>query len=305
MNQIENFVVTIKNSKNQEVILEGANPVNFGLIAIDGIDATQYTQSINTNGATFGGTLTGTKLSPRQLSFEFALMKNQNEQANRLFLERFLSPLQEFDVVISRLDTSRHIKARVSAFNVSQEFLQASQYCKLTMVAPNPFLMDMSDFGKDIASVDPQFAPPFLMNATTGQIMGIIKNDNLTTIINNGDLDVGFSARFVAKDNVSDIVLYDARNSTLDPLSGSFIRVIETMQSGDIINISMMDGAKSITKTTTVGEQVSILNIINRLDRASSFFKIKQGANVIGYQAETGQNALEVRLYYTPLYFGV
>jgi hypothetical protein len=220
-------------------------------------------------------------------------------------LERFLSPLQDFDVIISRLDVSRHIRARIAAFNINQEYLQASQYCKLTMTAPNPFLLDMSDFGKDIASVSPQFAPPFLMNTTTGQIMGIIKNGNLTTITNNGDLGVGFSARFVAKDNVSNIVLYDARGSTLDPLSGNYIRVIETMVAGDVINISMMDGAKSITKTTTVGDEVSTTNIVNKLDRASSFFKIKQGINVVGYQAETGQNALEVRLYYTPLYFGI
>jgi hypothetical protein len=60
MNQIENFVVTIKNNQNQQVVLEGANPAYFGLTAVDGIEATQYTQSINTNGNLFGGTLTGT-----------------------------------------------------------------------------------------------------------------------------------------------------------------------------------------------------------------------------------------------------
>jgi len=292
---INNFTITIANTNNQSIILEGSRPQNFGLTAVDGLEATGYTQNININSNFPGGTLAGTQISPRQININFNLIKNDREQENRLYLERFFKPTQEFDVIVTRQSVTRHIKCYLQKLTIKQTHLYATQYVTLSLVAPNPFFMDMSDYGRDIASVTGMFAPPFLMNATTGQIMGTIKNENLTTIENGGDMEVGLTARFVAKDTVHNIKLYNARSET------DYVRVIDIMTAGNIITISTMDGHKRITKTAAGIDS----NIINKLDRSSNFFKIKPGVNVIGFEADEGANVLEVWLHYTPLYYGI
>jgi len=295
MQAIENYTITVINTSGNSIKLEGASPTNFGLTGVEGIAAAAYTQNITTNSTYFGGTLNSTQIMPRDISLDFDIIKNNREQANRLYIEHFFNPLEDLDIIVSRLDTTRHILARVKSFQIEQSYLQSVQHVNLDLTAPQPFFMDMSNYGKDIASATGQFAPPYLMNATTGQIMGVINTEYLTEINNRGDIAVGLTANFVARDNVSNIKLFNARQTD------EYVRVIDTMANGDKIVLSMVDGNKSIKKTS----DGITSNILHKLDRSSNFFKIQQGVNVIGFDAETNKNALEVWIYYTPLYYGI
>lgn len=295
MQAIENYTVTVANTLNQSIELEGSNPTHFGLTGVEGISTSQYTQNITTNSTYFGGTLNSTQILPRQMALEFDIIKNDTEQANRLYIEHFFNPLEDLDIIVSRLDTTRHIIARVNSFEIDQAYVQAIQHVTVDLTAPQPFFMDMSDYGRDIANAVGKFAPPYLMNATTGQIMGTLATNYLTEINNRGDVAVGLIARFVATDDVTNIKLFNARSED------EYVRVVDSIANGDVITISMVDGNKSIKKT--VGGTTT--NILHKLDRSSNFFKIQQGANVIGYDAETNKQALQVWIYYTPLYYGI
>lgn len=291
----ENYTITVTNEANQTLVLKGANPDNYGLTEVEGVEATEYKQNINTNGNLPGGSLSSTKVMPRTIDLSFTILRNANEQSNRLYFEKFFNPYENLTLTVSRLNVSRRIVCRVDGRpRIEQAWLQAHQTCSVSLVALQPFFMDTTDFGRDLATTTGMFAPPFLMNADSGQVMGILQSANIATLKNDGDLDVGFVVRFVAIDNVENVTIYNAR-------TGDYVTVMDTMSQGNVITISTMDGNKTVSKR--VGAITT--NIINKIDRSSTFFKIGVGTNLIGYTADTGETALHVWVDYTPLYYGV
>ena len=94
---------------------------------------------------------------------------------------------------------------------------------------------------------------------------------------------------FYAKDTVV--------NPQMRTDDGSYIRVLTTMQKGDLLEINTNTGQKAIYLNGT--------NITNRLDRTSNFIGLKVGKNVLTYTADSGYLHLSVRLFYRPMYLGV
>ena len=108
-----------------------------------------------------------------------------------------------------------------------------------------------------------------------------------TLLVNKGDIETDLRVLFIANGDVKNPKI------TLD--TGEFIRVVVDLMRGDRLEI-------------IPGTPIILLNgdnIIHRMDRESTFITLQIGQNFMTYSAELGQDSVEVRLYYTPLYNGI
>ena len=110
-------------------------------------------------------------------------------------------------------------------------------------------------------------------------------------LANDGDVPTGVQIQFIA-----------ARGPAVNPKielvgSGKFIRVVVSMEHGDVL---LIDNNKR--------NQIIELNRVNcyqKIDRRSENFQLEVGDNYLEYDADENYTNLDVNLYYTPVYLGV
>ena len=84
--------------------------------------------------------------------------------------------------------------------------------------------------------------------------------------------------------------------------TGEYIKVKRTLSEGDTLEINTAFGNKRVEIIKPDGSRE---NVFNYIDYESTFFSIESGDNTIKYDADVGNNNLDVSIYYTPMYLGV
>lgn len=87
----------------------------------------------------------------------------------------------------------------------------------------------------------------------------------------------------------------------INKTTNSYFGLVNTFADGDVINICTIKGSKQVILTRN-GENRNILNL---LERNSSWIQLMPGANIIDYDSGTGKNYARVQLFYQKLHQGV
>jgi hypothetical protein len=84
--------------------------------------------------------------------------------------------------------------------------------------------------------------------------------------------------------------------------TGEYIRVKRDLTEGDKLEINTAFGNKRVEIIKPDGSRE---NAFHYIDYKSKFFSIGSGDTRIKYDADVGNNNLDVSIYYTPRYLGV
>jgi hypothetical protein len=155
------------------------------------------------------------------------------------------------------------------------------------MLSENPYYKSYDNFGKDIAQIIPMTGFPYMCTAQ-GKPTSVYNYDTKSVIVeNDGDVDTYCKAIFRAKGTV-------VRPTLL--VNGKFVRMLITLQQKDELILDFTTPKPNIT--------LNGVNVIGSTDRTSdlSEMQLVEGENTIGYEAESGDNVLEVSIYYNKLY---
>lgn len=161
---------------------------------------------------------------------------------------------------------------------------------ELILYCPDPYFYDVSDFGQNIAGIQPMFGFPWTATIDDGITFGYRIFSDSTIFANAGDKPVGFRAVITASRG-------DATNVKFENLvTGDFLRVNVSLAQGDVLEFSTVQkqGEQYIRKNG--------VDIFADIDRLSDFFLLARGDNYLKYSADTGVTNLDVVLYYTPVY---
>lgn len=283
----EQLTLKFSNGKSELVINKHSA---IKLLSISGLEASAYTVLTTENAQSDGGLCEGVRIEPRPINITAEIVDSEHIDIYRQMILRFFNPKITGDLIVNRNSRTRHIHYKVEAFNFNdtyhQEFV-VSLYC------PAPLFMHMSNFGKNIAAITSQFTFNYLFGkwrGQTGYIMGYKTLKNEVLLNNDGDVETGITAEFVAKRGT-------VTNPKLLHKNGEFVRVITEMQKGDKLIISTKQRQKSI--------RLNGQNVMHRIDKLSSFFQLPTGNNYISYNADENYTNLDVYIYYTPVYLGV
>lgn len=269
---------------------------------INGIEASEYEIQYTNYAVGDGAYLNGKRILPRPIHIEGSVRSNKDNELSRNQMRRFFNPKHTGILYIDRNGTKRKIEYEVEGLSFGDGNLYDSLEFTLDLICLLPMWQDVDDFGRNMADVTPMFVFPWIplkaketvkdhpRRGYAGQVMGYRTLRKWVYLKNDGDVATGIRIVFRAKDNVKNPKI--TLRST-----GQFVRIIVDMKKGDRIEIDTTNRNQTITMN---GE-----NIYNRIDRQSQTFEIKPGGDYLEYDADENYTALDVDLFYTPLYLGV
>ena len=151
----------------------------------------------------------------------------------------------------------------------------------------NPYLLSVDNFGKDIASLTPHFAFPWVSKVGKGTYNGVFNFDRSVVLINDGDNIAYPKINMRFKGEVVNPVI---------SINDGFIRIKGTYNTTDKINIDYTVNPPRVENNG--------VNILGSCDRASDFdnMYILIGENTIAFDADNGTDEMSVSVYYNRLY---
>lgn len=277
-------------SNNQELVIGNDEQIKI-VTTPEGIESSTYLVHTSSNATQDGSTVSGKKVSERIITVRFAIDDLLNAEILRSRLIKFFNPKYPITLEVTYSDTTRKITGEIQSFLfVSQESMWDYLEAELSVICVNPYFENMDNFGKNIASITPQFAFPLTI-LPGGKIHGYKTFKQETVLVNDGEVSTGIEIHLIASRG-------PVSNPKITKVStGEFIEVIREMNKGDVIKINTNIGKKSITSNDQ--------NITKEKNKLSTFFSIDVGDNVIKYDAAENYTNLDVKLYYTPKYLGV
>ena len=276
-------------SNNNEI--EMNKNTDIKIIDIEGLEASSYT--INTiSSEQDGAIVTSEKIEPRELTITGDIEKNENETLNREKLIRFFNPKAIGEFYITRNDKERKIQYRVSSLDFSTNKLY--EYIQFTLVLESteePYFEDAKNRGNNLALISPQFTFPLvIMPNPKGKVMGYKVYKPYMPLVNDGDKETGIKIVITAKRGIM-------KNIKLTLNNNQYIQVNQTLNQWDVLTINTNARKKSVTLNGT--------NIINKIDRNSTFFTLKQGKNILKYECEDGSTNIDIDVKFYRKFLGV
>ena len=258
------------------------------VIDIAGIEATSYT--INTsNSEQDGATVTSVKVEPREITITGDIEKNENELKNRDYLIRFFDPKKEGEMYITRNNVKRKIQYKVSSLDFATNKMY--DYIDFTLVLESteePYFSDAKNSGNYLTLISSQFTFPLAI--CPKKIMGYKTFKPVMPLVNDGDKETGIEIIVTAKRGKMDNIKLILNNK-------EYIKVNETLNQWDILKINTNPRKKSVTLN---GE-----NIINKIDRNSTFFSLRIGKNILKYECDNGSSNIDIDVQFYRKYLGI
>lgn len=275
--------------RNDKKILDMNEKTDIKIIDMQGIEASSYT--INTTASEQDGAeVTSVKIEPREISITGDIEKNSEEDVNRDKLIRFFNPKKMGEMFITRNNISRKIQYRVSSLSFKTNKMYEYIEFNLTLESnEEPYFLDAKNSGNYLTMISPQFAFPLAIT-NQGKAMGYKTYKPVMPLVNDGDKETGVEIIVTAKRGKMD-------NITLTLNNNEYIKVNITLKQWDELIINTNPRKKSIT--------LNGVNIINKIDRNSSFFSLKIGKNILKYECDDGSTNIDIDVQFYRKYLGV
>ena len=275
-------------SNNNEI--EMNKNTDIKIIDIEGIEASSYT--INTiSSEQDGAIVTSTKIEPREITITGDIEKNKNETANRDKLIRFFNPKVTGELYITRNNVERKIQYRVSSLDFETNKLY--EYIQFTLVlesTEDPYFEDANNRGSKLTLISPQFTFPLVIMQDRKKIMGYKVYKPYMPLVNDGDKETGLEIVITASRG-------QMKNIKLTLNDNEYMQVNVTLNQWDVLTINTNPRKKSVT--------LNGINIINKIDRNSTFFNIGIGKSILKYECDDGATNIDINVKFYRKFLGV
>ena len=300
--------ITIELTCNGKTLIMGPGE-DIDINAVTGLESSELEISTSDNALVDGASVDGKKIKPRAIHIEASFRSNKDNAANRAAVIKFFNPKYTGKALITCMGVSRNIEYELEGWtfkatkNVDQKL-----GIIVDLLCPDPYMLNVDNFGKNMANITPLFAFPWMMLSRRasgkldynpkarglllgGATMGYRTLHKEVVLANDGDVSTGVQIQFIA-----------TRGEVTNPkitntLTGQYMRVNIVMQQGDVLLIDTNERHQVIT--------LNGMNCYQKIDRKSEPFQLDVGDNYLEYDADVNYTNLDVNLFYTPKYLGV
>ncbi len=288
--------VKITNYRGEVLTLDLANPYSSGLAVtnIDGLGPEKA--SINTVeiASNDGSMFNSARIESRNIVLSLRFVGTNVEECRRLTYKFF--PLKKsltFEVITDER------QAAITGYVESNEpdIFSKTENTKISIICPDPFFKASLDPNVNVVFYGEEALFEFEFENDGNEPMLEVGRINEVTEANvpyEGDSEVGGIFTVHA--------LGPAKNIRIDNLDTGEMMVINIeLAEGDDLIISTVSNSKYIRRL----RNGVYTNVLNSLDRKSSWFKLARGDNAFAYQAEEGMTNLRFDVSHTVLYEGI
>lgn len=300
--------LTIKNYLGESIFVDLMKPQETGLavLSITGLGppkANINTTEVSTND---GSIFNSSRLNPRNIVITFSFLGSPTIEDTRQKTYKYFPIKKEVEIIIT---TDNRI-ARTSGYVESNEptIFSKQEGAVISIICPDSYYYDESEDGSGnfmFGSLIPLFEFPFSNESLTEPLIEFSSIDPKPSMVINykGDSEIGFKIIINSLGACGDITLYnlgtresmEISNSRIETLTGSRIKY------GDQITVSTIKGDKYV-RLLRDGEEI---NILNSLERNSTWFKLSKGDNILAYTSDVGSENLQVRVVYNSIFEGI
>lgn len=300
--------IKIELTCNGRTLAMGPNE-DMDITKVTGLESSELEISTSNNALVDGVSVDGKKIGPRPIHIEAKFKNSRNNPENRAAVIKFFNPKYTGKALITNMGISRNIEYELEGWTFAEQVnLDTRLGVIIDLICPDPYMLNVDNFGKNMAHYTPQFHFPWhslVKRAESvtpypekarglmlgGMVTGYRTLRKEVVLANDGDVSTGVQIQFVAKRGA-------AKNPKIISVkTGQFMRVVCDMQKGDVLLID-----------TNARHQVIELNGVNyyhHIDRKSEPFELEVGENYLEYDADENYTNLDVNLYYRPKYLGV
>lgn len=262
-------------------------------IPSDGLEGWDYvTPDVQTESNVFGdgSYVTSERISERDRTVTAILTNRNLNEIMRDVVRSFFGVKRTFKVYLTYQGVTRWCEGKLIAYSLPTGNVYDFLKLTFTILCPQPYLLSVDEFAQNIGEVIPLFEFPFVSPIGEGFEFSEFKFAQEVELDNLGDVETYMKVVITAKGDVTNPQIKK---------DGYFIKILDTMAKGDVITIDLVSKPPTLTKNG--------VNIIGRTDRNSSFenMKLNIGSNFVSYDADIGENVMDVVIYRNYLYGGM
>lgn len=164
----------------------------------------------------------------------------------------------------------------------------------VAIICENPYWKDLAEISKEISALLKQFTFPFAINRE-GMPFSTIRQNTVTNIFNGG-AETGAKFYIRTTDNVKNLLIYNATDTTKRfliryDIPADWTIVIDTEGSPKTCKAYKPDG--------------TVQNMLPFVGANPEWFALKKGHNKFGYTADNGASNVSISVRFTNKYLGV
>ena len=235
-----------------------------------------------------GGSLVGIRLNDKTRTIKICNVDWKNSDTTRMELQKYFIYGQKYKIYVTIGETTRWADGVLYRMAIPEP---TDEDYKLNVTMSfkfgDPFLKSEDNFGKNIASLTPMFAFPWLSRMDKqnvyGTAVGIYNFEREVHLYNDGSYEAYPTIKITFKGIVTNPEIR---------INDGFIRVLGTFGSDDEI---VIDCSVSPMTVKNNGE-----NILGKCDRESEFdnMNLQIGDNTLSFIAYSGSDDMNVFVYY-------
>lgn len=297
--------ITVTNYLGESIKMELTRPEETGFIItkIEGLgpgNATINTADIST---TDGATYNSARLPARNIVISIQFLSDSSIEDIRQKTYQYFPIKKKLTLQIETDNRTSEIEGYVES-NEPDIFSQ-EESTDISIICPYPFFYSYSKNTTSFAAIEAGFEFPFSNESLTEPLLefSMIRTTNDRTIVYEGDQEIGVTFRIHADGPAEDITLFNVKQNETMKINTDRLEALtgQGLIAGDEIVICTEVGKKSATLIRN-GESTNVLNII---DRTSSWFRLTKGSNIFAYQAASGADNIEIEIENRVIYEGV
>lgn len=240
-----------------------------------------------------GQTPMGQFLQARMVTFSlFVFGSNMQDSFNkRRELIRYLNPKETFTCIYTNDYMSVKFTCRIDGapkFSSTQD-TKGYQACTISLLVDDPYLYDIEETTRYCSVTTPTFMFPLTFSP---EITFSTLDNRTITITNNGDVETPVTFQLLG---------YVENPTITNETTGEFIKVNQTIQSDEILEIRTGYGDKRVEIIDSNGTRT---NAFNYIDLDSTFFQLSVGDNEISYIDESESTTAILFINYSNRYVG-
>ena len=282
------YTFTVENQYGQ--VLELTHNDAYAVKSILGLDPPDGIINTVRNAGQDGSVFNSAYMDERVITITLAI--NYPAEINRINLYKYFKI--KYPVKIRYKNGSRNVWIIGYTQSVQIAYFDKKETAQITVRCPDPYFNDDKTTMQEMSNVLALFEFPFDIEETDPVEMSRIELGREQIVSNGSDVPIGMKIRIYASGNVVNPQIYNVR-------TGEFLKILDTMITGDVIEISTMKGSKSAIRYRE-GVKTSM---IGYFAEGSVWLQLLPGENVMSMYAEVGAENLYIDITSTDQYEGV
>ena len=298
----------VTNYLGETLSIDPYDPESSGFLITDIKGITPVKGDINFTSITTndGGLYNSARIGTRNITMKLVYFPHPTIESTRLLSYKFF-PIKKQVTLEFTTDTR---KAEIFGYVESNDIniFTKTEYSSISIICPDPYFYSTSE-NDNIDVVFAGTSPKFrFIVPTTSEIapkilFGDIQTFREQVLTYNGDSEIGAEIILRALGSVGDVTIYNRETNESMFIDSAKMQSLTGygIINGDVITISTFRGDKKIS---LLRNGVTI-NILNCLDKNSTWLQIRKGDNVFAFSAVSGAIDLQVEIKTRTIFEGL